>query len=638
MVNCKLIFVSSNKSFEKYLDTLCTNIDNSDSKFKVEVINQKKITWEEFCKRVSGSFIVWADGLKAGIEISDKIPKKFRFLLLRLFPKDLKKQNCLQKINWSNVDVVVIYESLLKSMIFMKEISLVKDTKIFVLPDEYYEVFKSSNFKIIDSKFPEPSFVDIALGKIFLYLLHLKNKFKGKKSKTWKIRTNRTTREEIQNINTTIFKKFKSLEEFFSEVLHMIEEDKNAQLRVTQDRKQKITEIVSSEKLFVEDHEFTVGKTKRIAQIIKFILLNNVQRGCLFDERSNQEFSEILSFINKLKNYETKVLQAPVNTANQPYMFSNTLRKLGIYSKMLDYYPGWMKYKNNWVLQSYLELTDFIERLIEEYDIFHFHFGESLRKNHSDLLRLSQKNKALIMHYWGSDVRRISLTKHLNPYSVEKVSEEKIIKNLDKISKFIKSCIVADRELYEYVKDFHQEVYILKQAIDLSEYKVNNYYEMSKNKKPLIVHAPTDFELKGTEYIIKAIENLKFKYDFEFMLVHGMSHEKAKKIYQSADLIIDQIRLGTYGLFSIESMAMGKPVVAWIADYYLEYYPKELPIIRANPDTIESVLEGLLKNRESLPEIGKKSREYVEKYHNIDEIKYELLAIYYLISKEAGLL
>lgn len=195
---------------------------------------------------------------------------------------------------------------------------------------------------------------------------------------------------------------------------------------------------------------------------------------------------------------------------------------------------------------------------------------------------------------------------------------------MDTLSKHISHCIIADFELYEYVKDFYPNVHFINQAINLENYKVVS----SKNDKILIVHAPSSPEFKGTKYILNAVEELRSKYDFEFKLIQGMPHEEAKKIYQKADLIIDQLHSGSYGLFSLESMAMGKPVVCWISDYMKSKYPTELPIISANPDNIKQKIEYMINNKDCLSSIGKNGREYVEKYHDMNKISEQILNIY----------
>lgn len=230
------------------------------------------------------------------------------------------------------------------------------------------------------------------------------------------------------------------------------------------------------------------------------------------------------------------------------------------------------------------------------------------------------------MQHWGSDVRLYSVGKKTNPYVLVTQHERPLRRRLSQLSRHVQHCIVADKELEQYVKDYYPQVSVVPMMVDLTRYSVQE--EWKPNERLLIVHAPTNPGLKGTEVILKAIEALKEQYDFDFQLVQGMSHEQAKEIYQKADLIIDQLHIGSYGLLAVESMAFGKPVICWISDYMTEQYPAELPLIRANPDTIQSVLEKLLQERDCLPEIGIRGRAYVEQHHDMVKNSRRILEIY----------
>ena len=75
-------------------------------------------------------------------------------------------------------------------------------------------------------------------------------------------------------------------------------------------------------------------------------------------------------------------------------------------------------------------------------------------------------------------------------------------------------------------------------------------------------------------------------------------------------------------------MAMGKPVICWISDFMKEKYPKELPIISANPDNIKEKIEYAIKNKDMLKGIGLEGRKYVEKYHDMNIIAKDMMEIY----------
>ncbi|MGD9569050.1 MAG: glycosyltransferase [Sedimentibacter sp.] len=333
-------------------------------------------------------------------------------------------------------------------------------------------------------------------------------------------------------------------------------------------------------------------------------------------------------------NKGLKVVHGTMEIANQMYTLTEGLKRYNVDAKSVNYYPSYLNYKSDFIfnlsafnISEADKLTkELATLLIRENDVFHFHFGTSLTIDYSDLKVLKNLNKKVFMHHWGSDVRLFSKAVIKNPYVKVKNSDEKgIIQRLTFLGNYIENCIVSDFELYEYVKDFYKNIYLIKQAIDIEQYQANF---KPKNDKLCIVHAPTSAGIKGTSYVIKVIEELKDKYDFDFKLVQGKSHLEAKKIYEMADIIIDQLLTGTYGLLAIEAMAMGKVVICWISEDMKDNYSNELPIISANPDTLKEKLEHIIKNKDMLEEVGKRSRRFVEKYHNSEMIVKELLKLY----------
>ncbi len=334
------------------------------------------------------------------------------------------------------------------------------------------------------------------------------------------------------------------------------------------------------------------------------------------------------------------ILHGTIDIANQMFTLTKELKMRGYLACSLNYYPNYLAYEKADYTLDINMFTDIKEanyfyrhvmkRYIEHFDIFHFHFGTSLTLDNSDLPLLSELNKKIFMHHWGSDVRRYSLSVRYNPYTVVKVSDEySILKKLEMLGKFIKTCFVADYELYLHVKDFYEKIIILPQAINLDNYDFIPPQSKIKNKIR-IVHAPTNRVVKGTNFVLRAINELYESYKIELILVENMSHQRALEIYKSADIIIDQLCIGTYGLFALEAMALGKPVIAYINEEFSKFYPQDLPIISANPDNVKQVLKNVLDNIEILDEISYRSRKYVERYHDVKHVVDKLIKIYNL--------
>jgi glycosyltransferase involved in cell wall biosynthesis len=339
-----------------------------------------------------------------------------------------------------------------------------------------------------------------------------------------------------------------------------------------------------------------------------------------------------------LGSRELKVLHGTMEIANQMNSISNGLNNLNVKSRTLTYYPSYLGYDCDYqvdIITSKINkklqidtASEIAKNLINTFDIFHFHYGKTLMEDNGDLPLLNSLNKKIYMHHWGTDVRRLSIAKRLNPHAKTKdLNELEIAKRLEFLGKQIDDCIVADKELYEYVKGFYKNIHIVRQAINLNHYQPDPSFIM-KRERPVIVHAPTSQDFKGTRKILETIKKLDIKYNFKFILIENMSHENAKRIYQSADIIIDQLHGAGHGLFALEAMAMEKPVICHISEFMKEFYPKELPIITSNVNSLEEDIIQLIKDPDLRKEIGKFGRKYVEKYHDKNIIASQLLDLY----------
>lgn len=156
----------------------------------------------------------------------------------------------------------------------------------------------------------------------------------------------------------------------------------------------------------------------------------------------------------------------------------------------------------------------------------------------------------------------------------------------------------------------------------------------SAGNRPLLVHAPTSRGTKGTRHILAAVEALQRQgISLRFELVEGRTQTEARAVLEQADLVVDQLVAGWYGGLAVEAMALGLPVVAFIRNEDLDVVPAamraDLPLVNATPATIEQVLRLLLtERRHELPELGRRSRSFVERWHDPLRIAADLLPVY----------
>lgn len=276
------------------------------------------------------------------------------------------------------------------------------------------------------------------------------------------------------------------------------------------------------------------------------------------------------------------------------------------------------------------KLKSFLQESIQQYDIFHFHFGETFFPDKRDLEMLKQAGKKMVVHHHGSDIRLLSVAKSFNnPYIRVKPewTEEKIYKNVATLSNYIDHAIVQDHELEGYISNLYKHTHVIPHTIDVNRFKAN--YPAVKNASPLIVHAPTSRDLKGTEFILNAVNELKrLGLSFRFKLIEKMSYDETINLLSQSDIVIDQLRIGASGYISSEAMAFGKPAVCYIRNDLVPKYPQGLPIVNANPSTITNVLKDLILNPQKRNELGIRGRKYVETYHHAPIVADKYVDIY----------
>jgi len=167
--------------------------------------------------------------------------------------------------------------------------------------------------------------------------------------------------------------------------------------------------------------------------------------------------------------------------------------------------------------------------------------------------------------------------------------------------------------------------------IDLEEWRP---VEEKERNRPLVVHAPSHRGVKGTRFILTAVESLRRKgVPFDFQLVEGMSRMEARRCYERADLVVDQLLAGWYGGLAVEAMALGKPVICYLRDEDLQWIPegmrRELPLIEATPGSVEEVLQSwILQPKEERIQKGKEGRRFVERWHDPYRVASALLKDY----------
>jgi glycosyltransferase involved in cell wall biosynthesis len=304
-----------------------------------------------------------------------------------------------------------------------------------------------------------------------------------------------------------------------------------------------------------------------------------------------------------------RVTHCPVNTAGVPWQNVQALRRKGVDARLVVF----ERYKLHPEADVDLDrrggfarrqLTQWraFARLAPQTDVFHFYFGLTLVPKSLQFPILRALGKKSVMHYLGSDIRG-------------KPPEELAW------AARAGARIVGSYDAIRWVPDAE----VVPPGIDLREYTPR---PPSDRSHPVVVHAPSSRRRKGTEHVIAACEQLPV----ELEVVEGLHHDEARRRYERADIVVDQLNAGWYGVFAIEAMALGKPVVGFLHDEAVarteEALGVRVPVVSATAETLVERLRPLVEDAAERRRIGAESRAYVERVHDADRAADRLLAIY----------
>jgi glycosyltransferase involved in cell wall biosynthesis len=269
-------------------------------------------------------------------------------------------------------------------------------------------------------------------------------------------------------------------------------------------------------------------------------------------------------------------------------------------------------------------------------DIIHWHFDASRIPMKLALRYINSLDKPRLVEFWGTEIRIPEIAINGNPYLAKllkdpnnnyHISYSGSRKLQEEFAHYGFECLISYHELLEYVQlDLLPLPFRTESRLIMNEFIP--IFPNARKRKPVVVHAPSRQMIKGTPIVLDAIELLKKQYNFEFKLIHGVPRDKALAMVQHCDIMLDQFVLGSMGVAALEAMAMGKPVLCYIKPSVLEKLPSEFPIINANPDNLVKVLGDLLEKGYLRHQIGRRSRTYVEKYHDAHKVAKNLVKIY----------
>lgn len=169
-------------------------------------------------------------------------------------------------------------------------------------------------------------------------------------------------------------------------------------------------------------------------------------------------------------------------------------------------------------------------------------------------------------------------------------------------------------------------------AVDTEEWRPLDDVGSTAGSEVVVVHAPNHRQLKGTDAVVAAVDRLRDEgLAVRLLLLEGRTNREVREAIRTADVAVDQLLTG-YGLFAVECLASGVPVVSnlrWMCPA-MRRSPSlaAVPIVDAGEDDVVDRVRELVTDPELRVRLRRDSRRFALDYHSYEAISRDWAAMF----------
>lgn len=236
--------------------------------------------------------------------------------------------------------------------------------------------------------------------------------------------------------------------------------------------------------------------------------------------------------------------------------------------------------------------------------------------------RLRRHGVGVVMLCHGTDVRSPRRHMATEPYSPfrdamkrEAVAFERIAaanrRTLDEIAAPV---LVSTPGLLDDVPDAQW----LPVVVDVEAWRSDA--PVGAGARLVVAHAPSNSAVKGSDVVDRVLGGLERAGLVEYRRLTGIPYNEMPLAYRDADVVVDQLRLGDYGVAACEAMAAGRLVVGHVSARVREYVRAaagvELPILEADPSSLEEVMRDLAADHARAAKLAAGGVAFAQRVHD----------------------
>jgi len=139
-------------------------------------------------------------------------------------------------------------------------------------------------------------------------------------------------------------------------------------------------------------------------------------------------------------------------------------------------------------------------------------------------------------------------------------------------------------------------------------------------ERPVVVHAPSNAGLKGSELVAETMGRLHDEGVVEYREVRGVPSSEMPRVYGEADVVLDQFSLGIYGVATVEALAAGRLVLSHVREetrgHVAEAAGVELPVVETSAAELEARLREIAAAPERYRAIAARGPAFAREVHD----------------------
>jgi glycosyltransferase involved in cell wall biosynthesis len=238
-----------------------------------------------------------------------------------------------------------------------------------------------------------------------------------------------------------------------------------------------------------------------------------------------------------------------------------------------------------------------------------------------DVSRLLARGLKVAFLAHGSDLRLPSRHVEIEPWSPFRTADPEEVGKYEKFARrtarmynsYPGSVFVSTPDLLEFAPGATW----CPVVVDIDAWHTDD--PVMERRVPIVAHAPSKSWMKGSELVDPLLQQLHADGVIDYRRVEGIPHSDMPAVYRGADIVIDQLAIGSYGAAACEGMAAGRVVLGHVSEAtrstVQELSGVELPLIEVDAHTIVDRIRELIADPEAARQAAARGRAFVEKVH-----------------------